>query len=152
MTVSIYLPYWKDLEGHQVGQHLKKVYGDLVSGTEPDYNFTLSVNLKSIPSDYGKKLVRLFDWLVNVISFLGALATKLSHLKFHALGAPFQKYFTALAEGKTLPPGKVRISEDTTLYFSSKADRVVVIYGLHSKEKFDEVVAKVFLNVIIFMH
>jgi hypothetical protein len=80
------------------------------------------------------------------------LATKLSHFKFHAFGAPFQKYFSALAEGKAIPPGKVRVSDETTLYFSSKNDRVVVIYGLHSKEKFDEVVAKVFLNVLFFLN
>lgn len=76
-----------------------------------------------------------------------AFATKLSYLKFYALGAPFQKYFSALAASKALPSGKVRLTEDTTIYFSSKADRTVVIFSMNFKEKFDQVIAEVFLNV-----
>jgi hypothetical protein len=79
--------------------------------------------------------------------FAETLATKISNLKFYALGAPFQKYFRALATGKAIPSGRVRLTEDTTVYFSSKNDRCVVIFSINYKEKFDEVIARVFLNV-----
>jgi hypothetical protein len=57
MTVSLYMPYWKDLQSHQVEQHLKKVYGDHAAATEAEYNFTLAINLKAIPSDYSKRII-----------------------------------------------------------------------------------------------
>eukprot|EP00475_Leptophrys_vorax_P000229 TRINITY_DN1013_c0_g1_i1.p1 TRINITY_DN1013_c0_g1~~TRINITY_DN1013_c0_g1_i1.p1 ORF type:complete len:323 (-),score=95.79 TRINITY_DN1013_c0_g1_i1:64-909(-) len=129
MTVSVYIPCWGDLATHDVDGYLREVYGDLAaSEAEVEYNFTLRVNLGALPAD--------FD----------ALATKLSYLKFHALGAPFQKYFRALATGKAIPSGRVRLTEDTTIYFSSKNDRCVVIFSLNFKEKFDEVIGRVFLS------
>jgi actin related protein 2/3 complex, subunit 2 len=130
LKVSLYIPCWKDLESHDVAGHLKNVYGDFVGSVEADFNFTLSINLKSLPADYS------------------ALATKISLLKFHALGAPFTKYFKALAGGKAIPSGKLRLTEDTCIYFSSKNDRVVVVFSLNFKEKFDEVLARVFLTAM----
>jgi len=128
MTVSLYIPCWSDLETHGVDDYLKNVYGDHVGSPEAEYNFTLRINLATLPADYD------------------ALATKISLFKFHALGSPFQKYFKALATGKAIPSGRVRLTEDTTIYFSSKNDRCVVIFSLHYKEKFDEVLARVFLS------
>jgi len=131
MKVSISIPSWSDLASHDAEQHLKTIYGDLVAPTEADYNFTLKINLKAIPSDYA------------------ALASKLSLLKFHSFGAPFMKYFKALAAGKATPAGKIRVSDETSIFFSAKNDRVVVCYALHFKEKFDEVIARVFLNSFV---
>jgi len=128
MTISLYIPCWEDLVTHGVLDYLKVVYGDLVGAVEAEYNFTLKVNLATLPAAYEP------------------LATKISNLKFHALGAPFQKYFKALATGKAIPSGRVRLTEDTTIYFSSKNDRCIVIYSLNYKEKFDEVLARVFLS------
>lgn len=53
MCISLYMPCWTDLETHDVQGYLQQVYGDIVAAADPDYNFTLSINLKTLPSDYG---------------------------------------------------------------------------------------------------
>lgn len=131
MTISLAMPCWDDLVSHGVKEHLNSIYGSFVVSPEYDFNYTISINLKSIPTDFT------------------SLAKKISLLKFHALGAPFQKYFKAVQEGKQAKAGKVHLTPDTTIYFSPKSDRVVVIFSINFQDKRDQVVARVFLNSMV---
>jgi len=131
MTVSLSMPCWRDLKDLGIDNYMSGVYGDLVGEVESDYDFTIKVDLKNLPQDYE------------------ALSHRIALVKFHALGSPFQKYFKSLAAGKTEKAGKVRLSDDTEIYFTAKSDRVTIIFSLNFKERFDEVISHVFLNSFV---
>lgn len=63
-------------------------------------------------------------------------------LKEKIAGAPFKKYFTALAEKKTLSPATFSLHVDCPVYIVPKNDRVVIVFSLNVRERSDAVVTR----------
>jgi len=150
LQVSLSVPCWDDLAKQGAMEKVKEIYGDAVVTADPDYDVTISLSISSLPEAFGdpynfEDLKIVHEKSPKTVT---QVAAKFSLLRYVAISAPFAKYLDALKAGKATPASQIRLSDDTTIYLTSKADRVVVIYSLNFREKFDEVVSRVLLSVM----
>lgn len=71
-------------------------------------------------------------------------------MKLNILGGVFDHFFSALNSGTPIKdPFQFDIRGDTRVYFFPRDDRVTVIFSIDFVEKFDKLIAKVFLNEFV---
>jgi actin related protein 2/3 complex subunit 2 len=133
MTFSANLPFLDDIRDHGAQACLDREYGDLVVAEgEAGYNLTMNLSFADYPDEKSQK----------------AILEKLECVHKNVLGSVFEHYFEAVNDGKVLEPFMFDLRADTQVYFSPKADgqSCSVIFGIDFGNKFDQVLAKVFLQ------
>jgi len=111
-------------------EYVNQVYGDMVSEAEEGYDFTLTVDMATVP-DADKD----------------TLATKLACVRRNLLASPFICAGNALTKGEPLNESTFfEFRSGEFMYMVPLDDRVVVIYDMSFKDPTDVAIAKVFLQ------
>ncbi len=130
MTVSMNLPFLDDVRAKGVDACLAKDYAGLVADeTENNYNITLKVNFNDFKDTKSQT----------------ALQKKLELFKPNLVGSVFNHFLEAVNENKKLDNFMFELRADTQVYFVPAADRVAIVFGIDFREKFDKVLARIFL-------
>jgi actin related protein 2/3 complex subunit 2 len=131
MLVSMNLPFLDDIRDVGAQGCLDSTYAGLVADeTENNYNITLNVPFSDFKSAEDQK----------------ALTSKISLFKSNLIGSVFHHFFEAVNAGTVLENFMFDLRSDTQIYFVPSADRVAVIFGIDFEEKFDKVLARIFLT------
>jgi actin related protein 2/3 complex subunit 2 len=131
MCVSANIPFFDDIAEHGADAELKKTYGAyLADSPEAGYNISLNVNFNDFSTEATQKKMK----------------EDLENIKPNILGSVFHHFFDAVAAGKTCEKFMFDLRADTQVYFSPKADRVTVTFGVDFRDKFDKVLARIFLT------
>jgi actin related protein 2/3 complex subunit 2 len=134
MVVSMNLPFLDDVRETGLQACLDSKYAGLVSDTtEDNYNVSLNVVFDEFKTEEDQK----------------ALLGKLSNFKSNLVGSVFHHFFEAVNEGKVLPNFKFDMRSDTEVFFVPSADRVAVIFGIDFSERFDKVLARIFMTEFV---
>merc|ERR550539_871383 len=56
VRLSVKMPYFEDLKKHKCSDHLKKVYGDLLTDTENGFDCTVELNLDEEKDDFDETI------------------------------------------------------------------------------------------------
>ncbi|XP_065185441.1 actin-related protein 2/3 complex subunit 2-A-like [Sycon ciliatum] len=128
IIVSASVKFYPELAKYGVNEYLQKQYGDLVTSTESGYDFSLLVNMESLPADKA------------------GLARKVALLKRHCFAAVFDYMFDKQAGGGCSEKAIIHYRDDETMYVSADKDRVTVIFSTLFKDDDDVIIGKVFMQ------
>ena len=130
---------------------LEREYGPYIVSPEPGYDFSILVDLDSLPADQEGK-----DDLVRRISLL----------KRNAMAAPFEKAFDEFGQlqeeaskytSESAPQGvaeggevmAIHYREEEAIYIKASHDRVTVIFSTIFRDETDRIFGKVFLQEFV---
>jgi len=133
LNVSLSTKCWDVLSKYGVNEKLKATYGKYVCEVESGYDFTIRIDLNSLPATDAEK---------------EALARSISFMKRHAYAAPFDFVFNAVEAGnipKEILDLPYRGAERVFIKPEAK-DRVTVVFAVQFKDADDVVIGKVFLS------
>lgn len=132
MKVSMAMPCYHQIEKKGGEEALEKHFGAYKGSADDGFDITLTINLTDIKEPKEK------------------LIEKLSQFKLLILGGVFEYFFAALDKGTPIKePFQFDIRGDTRVYFFPRDDRVTVIFSIDFVEKFDKLIAKVFLDAFV---
>lgn len=121
-------------------QVLRREYGDFLVKAVDNYDVTVSLDLNTQlpPGDSNDA------WL--------PLVRKIAMLKRNCFAAVFERYFLYQSKPDLVTPENkravIRYREDETMYVGVSTDRVVVIFSTVFKDADDNVIGRVFMEVI----
>mmetsp|Transcript_22379 Transcript_22379/g.37933 ORF Transcript_22379/g.37933 Transcript_22379/m.37933 type:complete len:301 (+) Transcript_22379:98-1000(+) len=128
LTVSVATRCYHALQNFGVDDRLKKVYGELLTTAESNYDASLRIDLSKAPAAPG-------------------FFRKIAMLKRHVLSAPlldtFEKIENKTAGNKLL---EIRYRDNEAFYLKPEGDRCVMIFSIHFRDADDVVFSKVFLQ------
>lgn len=130
MHLSISMSGWKEISSNGAADMLSNRYKGMVAPeTRPGHNLTLTVDLDN-PTMAPDQLLK-----------------SLTELKRNLIGAPFDRAFDALREGRggSVPPSALPWRKKEMLYIVPQADRVTVIFAIDFPEADERAIAKSFL-------
>ncbi|XP_065176627.1 actin-related protein 2/3 complex subunit 2-A-like [Sycon ciliatum] len=128
ILVSISMKFYHELAKYGINEYLKAEYGDLVTSPESGYDFSLLVNMESLPSDKA------------------AFAKKVAMLRRHCFASVFDHMFDKQAAGGCKDKAVIHYRDDETMYVSADKDRVTVIFSTLFKDDDDVIIGKVFMQ------
>lgn len=149
IVISIALKCFRELLQYGAQAVLEREYGPYIIDTEPGYDFSVQIDLESLPADEeGKE----------------ELIKRLSLLKRNVMAAPFERAFDEFAKlseeaskytTESAPQGvkeggevmAIHYREEEAIYIKSSYDRVTVIFSTIFREETDRIFGKVFLQV-----
>jgi actin related protein 2/3 complex subunit 2 len=132
MKVSINMPCYHQIQAKGGSDAVKKYFGDYSCTAETGFDVTICIDFTAIKEDKEK------------------LCVKIGQMKLLILGGVFDHFFAALNSGTPIKePFQFDIRSDTRVYFFPRDDRVTVIFSIDFVEKFDKLIAKVFLNEFV---
>ncbi|KAL6869919.1 Arp complex subunit [Amphichorda felina] len=151
IVISIQIRCFKDLVAYGAEQVLVREYGDYVIHTEPGYDFSVRVDLETLPESKEER---------------DALALKFALLKRNAMAAPFEQayeeYYKLKEEASKFtseeaPQGvreggevkAIHYREEEAIYVKASHDRVTVIFSTVFREETDRVFGKVFIQEFV---
>jgi len=129
IRVSLSLKFYDELNKQGLDEKLKKVYGDLLTDTEAEYNISLLVDLENQPAD-----------VEGLIKSIGLL-------KRNCFAAVFERYFDYLErEEESTEMAVIHYRDEETMYVKAEADRCTVIFSTVFKDDDDVIIGKVFMQ------
>lgn len=152
ILISINVRCWKELVQYGVQDVLEREYGDYITSAEPGYNYSILVDLETLPAEpeAREELVR-----------------RISLMKRNVMAAPFEKAFDEYQELATeadkftresAPEGlteggevmAIHYRDEEAIYIKANHDQVTVIFSTIFREETDRVYGKIFLQVCRF--
>lgn len=151
ILVSISVRCWNELVRYGAQQVLEREYGPYIVAPEVGYNFSIQVDLETLPEDEETR---------------GDLVRKVSLLKRNAMAAPFEHAFdehhklsaeAAKFTSEEAPQGvneggevmAIHYRDEEAIYIKAGHDRVTVIFSTIFREETDRVFGKVFIQEFV---
>jgi len=151
IRISMAIKCFQDLLKYGAQEHLRREYGNYITESEPGYDFSLLVDLETLPESQDER-----DALVRSISLL----------KRNAMAAPFDRAFdehddlakeAAKYTLESAPQGlqeggevmAIRYREQEAIYIKASHDRVTVIFSTIFTDETDRIFGKVFLQEFV---
>lgn len=151
IMVSIQIRCFQDLVRYGAQEVLSREYGPYVVPPEPGYDFSIVVDLESLPEEKDAR-----DELVK----------KISLLKRNAMAAPFEQAYeehyrlkqeASKFTSEEAPQGvreggevmAIHYREEEAIYVKASHDRVTVIFSTVFREETDRVFGKVFIQEFV---
>lgn len=151
IVLSIQIRCFKDLVRYGAEQVLMREYGPYVIAPEPGFDFSVMVDLESLPEEKEAR---------------DELIMKMALLKRNAMAAPFEqayqehyqlreeasKYTSEEAPQGVREGGEVMViqyREEEAIYVKASHDRVTVIFSTVFREETDRVFGKVFIQEFV---
>jgi actin related protein 2/3 complex, subunit 2 len=151
ILISLQIRCYKDLVRYGAEQVLQREYGSYVVSPEPGFDFSIQIDLESLPADKEAR-----DELIKSVSLL----------KRNAMAAPFEqayqehyqlreaasKYTSEEAPQGVREGGEVKAihyREEEAIFVKASHDRVTVIFSTIFREETDRVFGKVFIQEFV---
>lgn len=151
ILISTSIKCYRELVSYGAEAVLHCEYGDYITSPEPGYDFSILIDLDSLPSDPETR-----DELIRRISLL----------KRNIMAAPFERAFddfARLAEeaskytSESAPQGvkegsevmAVHYRDEEAIYIKASHDRVTVIFSTVFRDETDRIFGKVFLQEFV---
>lgn len=137
LRVSMAMRCYNILDKYGANDIMEREYPGMSTTPEPGYDFSLLIDLASLPEDPDARLT---------------LIQKLSLIKRNALAAPFERAFAEhekLAQKDEQSSGELMViqyRDEEAIFIQASSDRVTVIFSTVFREETDRVFAKVFLQ------
>ncbi|KAL2212661.1 P34-Arc-domain-containing protein [Sarocladium strictum] len=151
ILLSIQIRCFQDLVEHGANEVLLREYGSYAVDTEPGYDFSVMVDLESLPESKEER---------------EALALKFALLKRNAMAAPFEAAYNehyklreeaSKFSSEDAPQGvreggqvkAIHYREEEAIYVKASHDRVTVIFSTVFREETDRIYGKVFIQEFV---
>ena len=151
ILISLQIKCFRELVQYGAEAVLQREYGNYITDTEAGYDFSILIDLESLPPTPEEK---------------EELVRRISLLKRNVMAAPFEKAFdefSALAEeaakytSESAPQGvaeggqvmSIHYREAEAIYIKASHDRVTVIFSTLFSDAVDKIFAKVFLQEFV---
>ncbi|KNG46549.1 P34-Arc-domain-containing protein [Stemphylium lycopersici] len=151
ILVSLHIKCFKELVEYGAQAVLEREYGPYIVEPENGYDFSVQVDLESLPEDQEAK-----DDLVRRVALLkrNAMAAPFEQAfdEFHQLQEEASKYTSESAPQGVAEGGNVRAihyREEEAIYVKASHDRVTVIFSTVFREETDRIFGKVFLQEFV---
>lgn len=151
ILISISLRCFNELVQYGAQQVLEREYGPFIVAPEQGYDFSVLVDLESLPAEKEAK-----DDLVRRISLLkrNVMAAPFEQAfdEFRQLQEEASKYTSESAPQGVMEGGEVRAihyREEEAIYVKASHDRVTVIFSTRFSDETDRVFGKVFLQEFV---
>ncbi|PQE20189.1 hypothetical protein CJF32_00000655 [Rutstroemia sp. NJR-2017a WRK4] len=151
ILVSISVKCYNELLQYGAQQVLEREYGPYVVEPESGYNFSVQVDLESLPEEKEAR-----DDLIRRISLLkrNAMAAPFEHAfdEFHKLQEEASKFTSEEAPQGVREGGEVmaiHYRDEEAIYIKASHDRVTVIFSTIFREETDRVFGKVFIQEFV---
>lgn len=151
ILISINVKCFKELVHYGAEQVLQREYGPYIVAPESGYDFSVQVDLNSLPDDNEAK-----DDLIKRISLLkrNAMAAPFEQAfdEYHKLHEEASKYTSESAPQGVREGGEVRAihyREEEAIYIKASHDRVTVIFSTVFREETDRIYGKIFLQEFV---
>lgn len=151
IRISVALKCFGDLVKHGAQEVLEREYGPYIVEPEQGYDFSVQVDLESLPEDQDAK-----DDLIRRISLLKrnvmAAPFEQAFNEFEQLQEEASKYTSEQAPQGVREGGEVRAihyREQEAIYIKASHDRVTVIFSTVFQDETDRIFGKVFLQEFV---
>ncbi|EOA89071.1 Arp complex subunit [Exserohilum turcicum] len=151
IIVSLRIKCFNELVQYGAQAVLQREYGPYIVEPESGYDFSVQVDLESLPEDQEAK-----DDLVHRVALLkrNAMAAPFEQAfdEFHHLQEEASKYTSEAAPQGVAEGGDVRAihyREEEAIYVKASHDRVTVIFSTVFREETDRIFGKVFLQEFV---
>jgi len=151
ILVSLRIKCYQELVQYGAQSVLEREYGPYIVSPESGYDFSVQVDLDSLPEDQEGK-----DDLVRRVSLLkrNAMAAPFEQAfdEFHQLQEEASKYTSESAPQGIAEGGETRAihyREEEAIYVKASHDRVTVIFSTVFREETDRIFGKVFLQEFV---
>ncbi|KAH8815061.1 Arp2/3 complex, 34 kd subunit p34-Arc-domain-containing protein [Xylogone sp. PMI_703] len=151
ILVSIQVRCFDELLKYGAQQVLEREYGPYVVAPEPGYNFSVQVDLETLPDDKEAR-----EDLIRRVSLLkrNAMAAPFEHAfdEHHKLQQEASKFTTEDAPQGVQEGGEVmaiHYRDEEAIYIKASHDRVTVIFSTIFREETDRVFGKVFIQEFV---
>lgn len=151
ILVSIQIRCFQDLVKYGAEQVLQREYGSYVVPPEDGYDFSVMVDLESLPAEKEER-----DELIKKISLLkrNAMAAPFEHAyqEHYKLREAASKYTSEEAPQGVREGGEVmaiHYRDEEAIYVKASHDRVTVIFSTIFREETDRVFGKVFIQEFV---
>ncbi|KAH8910500.1 arp2 3 complex subunit [Coniochaeta sp. PMI_546] len=151
ILVSIQIRCFGDLVKYGAEDVLRREYGQYVTSPEPGYDFSVLVDLESLPADKEGR-----DELINKIALLkrNAMAAPFeqAYEEYYQLREAASKFTSEEAPQGVREGGDVKViqyREEEAIYIKASHDRVTVIFSTVFREETDRVFGKVFIQEFV---
>jgi actin related protein 2/3 complex, subunit 2 len=151
ILISMAVKCYRELLSYGAEQVLQREYGSFITSPEAGYDFSLIIDLDSLPAAQEEK---------------EELVRRVSLLKRNAMAAPFEKAFAQFDEfaeeaskytSESAPAGlaeggevmAIHYREEEAIYIKASFDRVTVIFSTLFKDEVDRIFGKVFLQEFV---
>jgi actin related protein 2/3 complex, subunit 2 len=151
ILISLSVKCYRELLSHGAESVLQREYGAYITTPEPSYDFSILIDLETLPSSMEEK---------------EELVRRISLLKRNAMAAPFEKAFdefdalsteAAKYTSESAPQGvkeggevmAIHYREEEAIYIKASHDRVTVIFSTLFKDEVDRIFGKVFLQEFV---
>ena len=171
ILISISVKCYGELLKYGAQEVLEREYGQYIVSPEAGYDFSVLVDLESLPDDAGGLAFDLLrghavDDNVCCTESKEDLIRRVSLLKRNAMAAPFERAFDDFANrqeqaskftSESAPEGvreggevmAIHYRDEEAIYIKASHDRVTVIFSTIFREETDRIFGKVFLQVSI---
>lgn len=169
ILISIQVKCYNELVRYGAEQVLQREYGPYVVAPESGYNFSVQIDLDTLPDDKGNTLSRLcytFPDLFLLIEARDDLIRRVSLLKRNAMAAPFEHAFeehhklreeASKFTSEEAPQGvreggqvmAIHYRDEESIFIKASHDRVTVIFSTIFREETDRVFGKVFIQEFV---
>lgn len=129
VRVSISMPFFHELEQHNVHEVLSREYGTLATEIESGYNYSVLVDYQNLPAGSSDQLME-----------------KIALLKRNCFAGVFEKFFKIQKDGGNTEQAIIHYRPKETMYVAAQRDRVTVVFSTLFTDDDDVVVGKVFLQ------
>jgi len=151
IVVSIQVKCFDELVRFGAQEVLEREYGPYVVATESGYDFSVQIDLESLPEDKEAR-----DELIRRVSLLkrNAMAAPFEHAfdEHQKLNAEASKFTSEEAPQGIREGGKVmaiHYRDEEAIYIKASYDRVTVIFSTIFREETDRVFGKVFIQEFV---
>ncbi|PBP21524.1 ARP2/3 complex 34 kDa subunit [Diplocarpon rosae] len=151
IVVSIQVRCYDELVKYGAQQVLEREYGPYVIEPESGYNFSVQVDLESLPEDKEAR-----DDLIRRVSLLkrNAMAAPFEHAfdEHHKLAEEAAKFTSEEAPQGVREGGEVmaiHYRDEEAIFIKASHDRVTVIFSTVFREETDRVFGKVFIQEFV---
>ncbi|KAI9642179.1 Arp complex subunit [Ciborinia camelliae] len=151
ILVSIQVRCYEELVRYGAQQVLEREYGPYVVAPESGYNFSVQVDLESLPEEKEAR-----DDLIRRISLMkrNAMAAPFEHAfdEFHKLQEEASKFTSEEAPQGIREGGEVmaiHYRDEEAIYIKASHDRVTVIFSTVFREETDRVFGRVFIQEFV---
>jgi actin related protein 2/3 complex subunit 2 len=167
ILVSLRIKCYQELVQYGAQAVLEREYGSYIVSPESGYDFSVQVDLESLPEDQGTAN-RSLGWKKCWRAAEGKddLVRRISLLKRNAMAAPFEQAFDEFHQlqeeaskytSESAPQGiaeggetrAIHYREEEAIYVKASHDRVTVIFSTIFREETDRIFGKVFLQEFV---
>jgi actin related protein 2/3 complex subunit 2 len=167
ILVSLRIKCYQELVQYGAQAVLEREYGSYIVSPESGYDFSVQVDLESLPEDQGTANRMLGGgkcW--RAAEGKDDLVRRISLLKRNAMAAPFEQAFDEFHQlqeeaskytSESAPQGiaeggetrAIHYREEEAIYVKASHDRVTVIFSTIFREETDRIFGKVFLQEFV---